>query len=118
MTESYSVRTASNKGVEYRDERDVYRFNAHVVNKKWTVYLPGSKGDYYQIHELTDDEQRIILPRIKKYLEENFCGLSGLRIRSRLSEKSPFPPQWRKSGLPLRNIGKERENNHKSNAHP
>ena len=99
MTESYSVRTVSNKGIKYRDERDVYRFDVDLVNKKWTVYLPCSKGDYYQIHELTDDEQRIILPRIKKHLERKLLGFIGPSYQVTFEREKPVSPAMEKVRL-------------------
>lgn len=79
MNEFYKVGLrARNEGIEYRDECDVYRFNVVLKGKRWTVYLPGSKGPSYQAHELTDRERGLILPRIKEYLERRrFFGVIG-----------------------------------------
>jgi|HubBroStandDraft_1064217.scaffolds.fasta_scaffold302026_2 hypothetical protein len=79
MKQNYSVRlVARNEGIEYRDEHDIYRFNTMLKNKKWTVFVPGSKGKYFEPHELTDEEQSTILPRIKKYLEgKKYFGFIG-----------------------------------------
>jgi hypothetical protein len=70
MKEKYEVRLID-KGevIEYRDDIDVYHFSAWRKNKKWTVYLPGTNGKYYQPHELTEDEQKVIFPRIRTHLE-------------------------------------------------
>ena len=69
MQKGYTVRlVARNEGLEYRDEFDVYRFNVRLAGKKWTVVLPGSKGEHYVTHELSEEERATILPRISKYL--------------------------------------------------
>ena len=79
MERDYTVRlVARNEGVEYRDQFDVYRFNVTLAGKKWTVVLPGSKGEQYATHELSDDERATILPRISKYLEgRKYFGFFG-----------------------------------------
>ena len=77
--ERYFVRlVARNEGIEYTDERDVYRFNVAFADKAWSVFLPCSKGKYYETHELTDQERAVVLPRITKYLEgRKYFGLFG-----------------------------------------
>ena len=66
----YEVRlVAKNEGVKYVDENDVYRFNVALKDGKWRVYLPGSKGKDYRRHELTPEERKVVLARIKEYLE-------------------------------------------------
>lgn len=79
MIERYSVRlVARNEGVEYSDEHGVYRFNVALIDGKWKVYLPGSKGENYHSHELTSEEEDTILPRVKKYLESRkYFGIIG-----------------------------------------
>ena len=70
MRKGYEVRLVSkNEVIEYRDAVDVYHFNGWLKKKKWTVYLPGTKGKYHQPYELTDDEQKVIFPCICNYLE-------------------------------------------------
>lgn len=72
--QDYSVRLIDRgECIEYRDANDVYRFNGWLKGKKWRVYLPGSKGEYYEPHELTNEEQAVVLPRIKQYLEGIKC---------------------------------------------
>jgi|SRR5450631_3854447 hypothetical protein len=77
--ERYSVRlVARNEGIEYTDERDVYRFNVAFADKAWSVFLPCSKGKYYETHELSDEERAVVLPRIAKYLGgRKYFGLFG-----------------------------------------
>ncbi len=79
MKDNYTVRlVARNEGIEYRDDASVYRFNVRLTGKKWVVYLPCSKGDFYQSYELTEDEQKTILPRIVEYLESRkYFGIVG-----------------------------------------
>lgn len=79
VKQGYTVKlVARNEGIEYRDELDVYRFNVGLTDGKWKVYLPGSKGENYQAHELTVQEKTIILPRIAKYLESRkYFGFFG-----------------------------------------
>jgi hypothetical protein len=59
---------ARNEGIEYRDASGIYRFDVEPARRLWKVYLPGSKGDNYDIHELSDLERRTILPRIEQFL--------------------------------------------------
>jgi hypothetical protein len=57
--ERYSVRlVAKNEGIEYTDERDVYRFDVTFADKAWRVFLPCSRGKYYETYELTDEDSR------------------------------------------------------------
>jgi hypothetical protein len=79
MKQNYSVKlVARSEGIEYRDEHDIYRFNTMLKNKKWTVFMPGSKGKYFEPHELTEEEQSTIPARIKKYLEaKKYFGFIG-----------------------------------------
>jgi hypothetical protein len=71
MKEAYEVNFVDGKNevIEYRDDVDVYHFNAWLKKWKWTVFLPATKGKYYQPCELAEDEQTIIFPRIRNYLE-------------------------------------------------
>jgi hypothetical protein len=68
--EAYEV-TLDPKGevVKYRDDVDVYFFNLRRKKKKWIVYLPATKGEPHRRYELTEDEQEVIFPRIRNYLE-------------------------------------------------
>ena len=70
MKESYEVKLDS-KGevVEYRDDVDVYYFSLRLKKWKWIVYLPATKLEPYRPYELTEEEQKIIFPRIRNYLE-------------------------------------------------
>jgi hypothetical protein len=74
MKETYEVKFVDGKNevIEYRDDVDVYHFDAWLKKKKWTVFLPGTKGKYHQPYELTEDEQKIIFPRIRNYLNKIF----------------------------------------------
>jgi hypothetical protein len=85
MERGYTVRlVARNEGVEYRDQFDVYRFDVTLAGKKWTVVLPGSQGEQYATHELSDDERATILPRISKYLEGRKQGCAGADLDPKL----------------------------------
>jgi len=77
--ERYSIKlVARNEGIEYVDARDVYRFNVTFADKVWGVFLPCSKGKYYESHELTETERAVVLPRIAKFLKgRKFFGLFG-----------------------------------------
>ena len=70
MKESYEV-TLDPKGevVKYRDDVDVYYFSLRLKKWKWIVYLPATKGEPHRRYELTEQEQKIIFPRIRNYLE-------------------------------------------------
>jgi hypothetical protein len=92
MSKNYNVKlVARNEGIEYRDEHDIYRFNVSLKNQRWIVYLPGSKGDGYQVHELTDEERLLIIPRIKEYLEERkYCGVVGISYPVAFEREGPI----------------------------
>jgi hypothetical protein len=69
-SDRYKIRlVARNEGIEYFDNVDVYRFNVALVGGEWRVYVPGSKGPDFEIHELDDEEKSRILPRISAYLK-------------------------------------------------
>jgi hypothetical protein len=70
--------TAKNEGVEYKDSGGVYRFNITRNGNTWLVHLPGSKGDEYQTHELSQTEAARIIPHVASYLENvKWFGLFG-----------------------------------------
>lgn len=70
MENDYQVRLAArNEGIEYRDAQGVYRFNVILKGKEWTIFLPGSRGETYELYELSDEEEKRILPRIIHYLQ-------------------------------------------------
>jgi hypothetical protein len=86
----YSVRFIDRgECIEYRDANDVYRFAGWLKGKKWWGYLPGSKGEYYEPHELTTEEQAVVLPRIKQYLEGIRCFYFFGRTYSVVIEREP-----------------------------
>ena len=64
----YKIRLARNEGVEYRDAHDVYRFNLSLTGYEWTLTLPGTKGDNFETHELSKEEEARVLTRIVDYL--------------------------------------------------
>jgi hypothetical protein len=80
--QDYIVRTVARaraEAVEYRDANDVYCFSVTYFKRRWTVYLPGTKGERYQPHELTDEETGLVLPRIERFLErQHLLGLFGV----------------------------------------
>ncbi len=70
MENDYRIRlTARNEGVEYRDAQGVYRFNVVLKGKEWTLFLPGSRGESYEPHQLSEEEESRILPRVIHYLQ-------------------------------------------------
>jgi hypothetical protein len=79
MKKGYTVSlVARAEGLEYRDEFGVFRFNVTKTNKTWVVFLPGSKGDFYETHELSETEQERIFPRITRYLgTRRYFGFFG-----------------------------------------
>jgi hypothetical protein len=70
MKEAYEV-SLDPKGevIKYRGDIDVYYFSLRRKKGKWIVYLPATKGAPYRRYELTKEEQEVIFPRIRNYLE-------------------------------------------------
>ena len=95
MSSTYDVRLINRgESLEYRDDVDVYHFNAWRKGKKWIVYLPGTKGKYHEPHELTEDEQAVIFPRIRSYLEglKNFIWF-GTSYPVSFEREGPISPE-------------------------
>jgi hypothetical protein len=101
LNQQYRVRlVARNEGIEYRDESGIYRFDVALKQKRWTVYLPGSKGEFYQTHELTPDEHERIEPRIIKYLKnKKYFGFIGPSYPAIFERESAVPEQIAQSHL-------------------
>jgi hypothetical protein len=87
---NYTVRLIDRgEVIEYRDVNDVYRFSGWLKDKTWRVYLPGSKGQHYEPRELTSEEQAVVLPRIRQFLESRkYFGWFG-RTYSVVIEREP-----------------------------
>ena len=60
--------TSKNEGLCYLDAEGIYRFDCHLDGNRWIVSLPPSKGERYERHPLSPEEQRRIIPRIKTFL--------------------------------------------------
>ena len=70
MKETYEISLDPKcEGIKYRDNVDVYYFSLRLKKRKWIVYLPATKVNPYRRYELTEEEQKVILPRIRNYLE-------------------------------------------------
>ena len=81
MAPAYTVRlTARQEGVEYRTATEVFRFDVLLADGEWRLYLPGSKGEQFTPHELTEAEAAEILPRITAHLAQD--RLFGIPIRT------------------------------------
>jgi hypothetical protein len=91
VNQRYTIRlVARNEGIEYRDESAVYRFNVRLADGIWRVYLPGSKGENYQMHILTDQERYTVLPRIAEYLErKKYFGFVGSTYPVAFEQEGP-----------------------------
>lgn len=115
MSESYKLKlVARNEGIEYRDDRDVYRFGVSLTDRRWTVYLPGSKGESYEVHELTDEERLLILPRIKQYLEgRKYYGLIGPSYPVTFEREGPISDEMKKARLGAARFFEERKKGNK-----
>jgi len=59
-----------NEGIEYEDASGVYRFGLSRKRGEWQLHLPGSKGEAFEEHELSQEEADRILPRIVEYLSK------------------------------------------------
>ena len=67
--EDYRIRLAPrNEGVEYTDSQGAYRFAVTHTAKEWAILLPATRGDNFEPHELSPDEEARILPRVSRYL--------------------------------------------------
>ena len=62
------VLAAKNEGVDYVDSTGVYHFGVSRNRNEWTLEVPPSKGEWFEPHELTSEEEALILPRVTKYL--------------------------------------------------
>lgn len=110
MSERYTVRLAArNEGLEYRNEFDVYRFNLKLSQGRWIVYLPGSKGEQFVTHELTDQERNTILPRIEKYLtSRRYFGFIGRVYPVTFEQEGEVSPEIEESRRRAAKFWKER----------
>ena len=101
MKNSYSIKLVSrNEGIEYRDDNDVYRFNVNLIDKNWVVYLPCSKGNFYQLHEFTEDEKERIIPRITDFLENRkYFGIFGSTYSVKFEREGVISKQVEQSRL-------------------
>jgi hypothetical protein len=94
MSSDYKISlVARNEGLLYRDSTGIYRFDVELSQKVWKVYLPGSKGENYEPHELSADETKIVLPRIEGFLATlKYFRLFGptypVRFETRVSNRS------------------------------
>jgi hypothetical protein len=59
---------ARNEGLECRVGGEVYRFAVRLQGREWTLFLPGTKGERFEPHELDRDEELRILPALVAYL--------------------------------------------------
>ena len=77
------------EGVEYSDDGGIYYFAAYLGKKTWNIYLPCSLNGID--HELSDDEYRRIIPRIKEYLKYiRWFGLFGFHYNVTIKREEPF----------------------------
>jgi hypothetical protein len=91
MDLGYKIRLVAPEGLEYIDEHDIYRFGVSILNKAWVVTLPGSKGKYYETHEMSEEERARILPRIEKHLAaRRYFGLVGRRYPVTFQHEGPI----------------------------
>ena len=66
----YTVRVGPRcESVEYREGGEVHRFELAFKDRRWVVYLPGTSGEFFEQHNLTDSERDRVLPSIKGHLE-------------------------------------------------
>jgi hypothetical protein len=101
MKNSYSIKLVSrNEGIEYHDENYVYRFYISLIDKNWIVYLPCSKGNFYQTYEFNEDEKKRIIPRIIDYLENRkYFGIFGSTYPVKFETEGPISKQVEQSRL-------------------
>jgi hypothetical protein len=81
--------------IKYRDDVDVYYFSLRRKNRKWIVYLPATKLAPYRRHELTEEEQKVIFPRIRSYLEPIKYFILFGRFPVIFEREGPILPQTR-----------------------
>jgi hypothetical protein len=91
----YKIRlTARNEGIEYVDSLGVYHFNVALIDGAWRVYIPGTKGPNFEIHELGGEEKSRVLPRVIAYLE-TIWWLGIFRRRYSVVVVRGKPGTWR-----------------------
>lgn len=93
MESDYQIRlTAKNEGIEYRDAQGVYKFNVVLNGKEWVLFLPGSRGEGFELHDLSEEEKSRILPRIINFLQSiKWLGLFKRSYSVRLERVARWP---------------------------
>lgn len=73
MYENEHVRiqlTARNEGVSYQDKQGLLlHYNVLLKRGRWQLYLPGSRGARFERYVMSEEESRVVLPRIVAFLE-------------------------------------------------
>ena len=83
-----------NEAVEYSDSEGVHRFGVTLRSGEWTVFLPGTRGDRFEPHELSADEEARILPRISKYLSRiKWFGIFPRSYTVRFAQRKDGSPR-------------------------
>jgi hypothetical protein len=87
---AYKVRlTGRGEIVEYIENNDIYEFDAYLKRKVWELNLLCSKNGVD--HELSDEESKIIVPRIVEYLEKlNFFFIFGGNYKVKTERVKPL----------------------------
>lgn len=74
--------TAKNEGVVYEDDEQglILHFDVLLQGGRWQLYLPCSRGAGFEKYVMSDEESRLILPRITAFLRH--VKWLGLFLRS------------------------------------
>lgn len=82
------------ESVEYREGLDVHRFTLAFTRRTWVVTVPGTRGEFYETHNLTEPERSRILPRIKQHLEsQKAFGIFGRTYPAVFEPEVPLTPE-------------------------
>jgi hypothetical protein len=69
MRHQFRIRVVENKGLEYRDDGGVCRFNLESRGNVWRRTFPGIRWDEDGRHAMTPEEQARLKPRVISHLE-------------------------------------------------
>jgi|SRR5580658_895451 hypothetical protein len=111
VSKDYKIKSVGREGLDYHDGHDVHHFDVAFINDTWVVYLPATKGKFYESCELNEKERAIIFPRIKAYLEgKRHYSLFGRTYPAIFEREGPVSDEMlerrRRAAIYLKKINK------------